>query len=528
MKLAVSKLAVSKLATGNSVSYSVGSLFSALLANQDALRTYLLDATPYDPALSSEVAVGYSHGLRHPVLAGRMFKIGLRTILNSEVNLFADDIGRGGSSSFGVIKILIGGEDADELTAYNWDGRLLRVLMGTQTFQFEQYEPVFVGTALDTEYDLLSLSLVIRDKSELLQVPIQTNTYTGAGGINGGSDLVGVPKPLGYGFIYNAKPILVDRVNLIYQVNDGSINSVQGVFDGASSYTFEANVADITATTVTPGYYKTQISGGYVRLGAEPAKTLTIDFEGDNSGSGYVSTAADIARRIVTGKTTLTDFDVNLQSIADTNTANSAVVGIYISNQGATVANSISELLESIGGSWVFDRVGVLQTGVFGFGSSVGDIYDKDIEAGSLRKVRTPIPTWRRKLGYAKCWTVQGQNDVVSGAPSSRKDFVGYEFRYSVEEDTAILTRHPLSPIKEIPTLLKTEAAAAAEATRQQAIFGADRNKYEVTVKRQQFKYTPGQTITVHYSRFGFPKSCLILGIIEDTEKRLTTLRLLA
>lgn len=526
MKLSVSKLGVSKLATGRSIDYSVASLFSGLLNDQDLKRSYLLDMTPYDTTLASEVSVGFSDGITWPVLNNRMFPARLKTILNSEVNLFSDDIGRGGSSSLGVIKILIGDRENDTLLDYAWDGRLVRVLMGLDGFAFEEFEEVFVGTAVDIEHDYTTLSISIRDKSELLQVNIQSNTYAGTGGVEGGTDLVGVPKPLGYGYIRNAKPVLVDRTNLIYQFHDGSVDSVIGAFDGGAPYTFSADVADITATTVSPGYYKTQLSGGYIKLGSEPALALTVDFTGDNSDTGYIDTAPYLVRRIVTSKSSLTDSDIDLESVSTTGVANNSPVGIYITGQGTLISTVISQLMESIGGSWVFDRVGNLQLGIFAFSTPVETVYEKDVL--TLRRVKTPIPTWSRKLGYAKCWHVQPQGEVAGAATTAKKDFVAQEFRYVTSKNTSISDVHKLSPEIEIQTLLKEETDAATEVARQQAIFGANRVKYEVVTKRQQFKYRPGQTITIDIPRFGFPKDCLILGIIEDTDKRLTTMRLLA
>ena len=502
--------------------HSVASPFSALIGNQDATRAYLLDCQPYDPDAAAEVDVGFSVGLTRPLLGGRMWPARLATALNAQVDLFADEIGRGGSSSFGVIKVLMGDTDHDEILGYAWDGRPVRLLMGAEGFDYTEFEPVFVGTAADIEWGAREMSIILRDKAELLRVPIQETLYDGSGGLEGGDDIKNQPKPLCYGDVSNAAPVLVDRANLIYQIHDGSIEAVDAVYDGADELTFAADVADITATSVSLGQYKTQLSGGYIRLGAEPAKALTVDARGDNAG-GYVDSAASIAQRMVINHSTLTSADINAQSVSDTNTANSSAVG-WCGNSG-TVWEIIGAIAESIGGSCVFNRAGELFFAVFAFTSSSGTIDRDDIV--SIQRVRTPVPSWRRALGYAKSWTVQGQNDVLSAADAARKDFVANEYRYAVDEDATIKTRRTLARAVEINTLLDDATEAGTEATRQQGIFGADRNIYRVVTKRQQFKYRAGQTITIDYGRWGFESGAdaIILGIVENTDRRETEFR---
>lgn len=506
------------------VDYALASPFSALIANQDADRAYLIDCRPYDPINLTEVQVGFSVGLKRPILAGRAWPARIGTVVNSQVDLFGDDIGRGGSSSFGVIELLIGDGDHDDILNYAWDGRQVNVLMGAEGFDYSLFEPVFVGTAADIEYNDRKLSIILRDKSELLNRDIQENLYAGSGGLEGGDDIANVAKHLCYGTVKNITPVLIDRANIIYQWHDGPVQAVDGAFDGALALGFAGDVADILTASVSPGQYITQNSGGYIKLGAEPERAFTVDGRGDNAG-GYVDTVADIVARIIQNHTDLTVSDLELQSFSAVNTANSAAVGWY--GNAGTVAETISQLMGSIGGSWVFNRNGRVVVGVFQFGSSVGQVASQDVV--SLQRLRTPVPTWRRQLGYARSWLVQSQSDINAAAASgTRKDFVSREYRFAIDEDTNIKTRRILARSAEINTLLENANAAATEAARQQSIFGADRSIYRIVTRRQQFKYRPGQTITIRYPRFGFPKDVIILGIVENTNNRYTEFRVYA
>src|SRR5690606_9652010 len=72
-------------------------------------------------------------------------------------------------------------------------------------------------------------------------------------------------------------------------------------------------VPDITVATVGAGQFKTQLSGGYIKLGSTPSGRITADIQGENAG-GYVQTAPDIIRRIVKtrlGAYSLSDADLD-------------------------------------------------------------------------------------------------------------------------------------------------------------------------------------------------------------------------
>ncbi len=507
--------------SASDIDQSVPSPFSGLIANQDAPRAYLLRATPYDPVTGVEVEVRASIGIERPILDGKHWPAILKTAADTQVDLTGDEIDTPGRTAFGNIELLLGGGDHDALASYFWDGRAVEVLMGAPDFDFTEFQRVVYGTADDITFDDRRLSIVFRGRADLLNVPVQETLYAGTGGLEGGDDIKGLEKPLVFGEVQNITPVLVDRANQIYQFHDGSAQAVTAAYDGAAALTFGADVADITASAPAAGSYNTQLSGGYVRLGAEPAKALTLDVQGDNTG-GYVSTVADIIRRIDETYTALTSSDLDLAAFAQVNLDNSAPVGIYITNQ--TVAQVDAELIESIGGVGTFTREGKRTIAVFKKTSSAGSVTERDIV--QMRRVRSAAPTWRRKLGYAKAWTVQPQDVVLSSATSARKDFVAQEYRYSIAEDSTIKTRRAGAEAIERKTLLANQADADTEVARQQALFGADPQRFDLVAKRQQFKYRVGQTITVEHSRFGFPRDLVIIGIRENTRTRQTTFRL--
>ena len=75
-------------------------------------------------------------------------------------------------------------------------------------------------------------------------------------------------------------------------------------------------------------------------------------------------------------------------------------------------------------------------------------------------------------------------------------------------------------------TLLTSLTDANTENSRQQVLFSSASDHFTITARRQQFKYTVGQTITLDYTRFGISKDMIILGIRENTLSGQTTFRL--
>lgn len=151
----------------------------------------------------------------------------------------------------------------------------------------------------------------------------------------------------------------------------------------------------------------------------------------------------------------------------------------------------------------------------------------------------TPLPSndpnggispWKTTLRYAKNYTVQTTDlaDIVSDAD---RVFYGLDWREAKQEDAAVLTRHPLSQPMPVETLYRVEADAQAEATRRQALLGADREWYECGVKMTTATVALdlGDVIELAHERFGVgPAARLrILGIRPEIQENAAESRLM-
>ena len=129
------------------------------------------------------------------------------------------------------------------------------------------------------------------------------STYTGAGLINGDADLAGRFIPWIFGTAQNVEPVLINRVNNVWQFSGyGPIKSVLKLYEDASD--FGASVGDfgsyaaLVAASIPAGKWGTCLALGLIRLGAPNAGVITGDVEGDFSGSVFRTKPGAILQRI--------------------------------------------------------------------------------------------------------------------------------------------------------------------------------------------------------------------------------------
>ena len=228
---------------------------------------------------------------------------------------------------------------------YAIDGRDVTVKMGGPDFAYTDFAIIFKGTGVGwvANEDLLRLAVV--DKLAELNQPIQTNFYLGTGGLEGGSDLIGKPKPLCYGECHNVPMVQVDAANLVYQVHDGAISSIDAVYDRGVALT----VSPGGSPSPDAGEYEVTASTGTVQLGSSPAGLITADVKGDAT-STYVNSVADIIKRLLEIRLSWNDQNFDNPAFATLQALNSATVGIWISTAQRTMLSVIDELIGSVGG----------------------------------------------------------------------------------------------------------------------------------------------------------------------------------
>jgi len=410
-------------------------------------------------------------------------------------------------------------------SSYAIDYRAVRVQVGEPDFPLGDFGTIFQGVMVSAELTEDELLLAVRTKRYALEVPIQIRTYAGTGGTEGGDDLAGRIKPLCYGCCYNVPALLVDAVNLIYQVHDGLIEDITAVYDRGVELT---KVAGVPAA----GEWSVDTLNGRFTLGSTPAGTVTADVRGRHNGTAWLTTLADIVSDIATNAGGLVPGDLDAASFTALNTAQPGQIGIFLA-EPATCAEVIDELLGGVGCFGFFSLQSKLTVGQIALAGAAPQFELTDDEIVSATRQALPDGlsplAWRWRVAYQRSWLVQ--TDLAAAATAARRAFVAVQYRIASDMNTGLLSTYPLATDPE-PQIspLQLKADAEAEAERQFAIFGQRRWLYVLRIKPALWTADIGQTVQITYPRHGLNSGVLgvVLGIDLDAQANESELVVLA
>lgn len=531
---------------------STPDLFAELLQDEDLQFIHLIELEPYDDAVPLTVTgippIGtLAFGEFDLITGGGVTRVFLsdagftttptdtrpnqhfKALVNNPLQMQRSISSEGSAISFGSIQIENGDAELDALASYDWNGRKVVVKAGAKGLPYAHFATVFSGAVEDFEFNDERIILTVRDNRIRMDQFLSVGTYAGTGNLEGGDDLAGQVKPLCFGKVLNVEPRLVDSVNLVYQVHDGSVLSIQLVRDGGVPLTPGGDVPDITAVTPSAGTYVTQLSGGYIKLGSTPAARITADVEGDN-GAGYVSTAGEIVKRIAKTRLAVSPFDVSEIDDGAFNQIDMAVpgsVGIYVTDQ-VTASEAADALIIPLGAYWTFDRLGLLTGGVFvSPDESSIELDSTNIDIEGPEKVSSIPPAWRISVGYAPLGVVQGEDELAGATDEADRAFLTSPYRYVTTEIQSVRDRNNRASDKTILTRLTEKADAEALLARLQQLWMVPREEFVVPVHNILYRVNQGATARLTHGRYqlgGVP--FLITDIGEDAESGQTTLTL--
>ena len=473
-----------------------------------------------------------------------------------EPGLWRADIWRevviGGASEIGAGELVLVNADGalDALRTYGFSGRALTLYVGQQGAAWSSFSTILTGTMEQPEFDLEEVRIRLRDRQAETDVPVQATKFAGSGGLEGGADLEGQPRPRCWGKVFNVPAILVDPSLWIYQVNAGAIDDVPAVRDRLVGLTQESDYADeatMLSTAPSASSYRVWPAGGYFRLGSRPDGQVTADVV--QGASAAARTAAQIASALLTGPAGIASGDVSSADVSALDTANSAEIGIWFDRE-ANVRQALDEVLQSVGAYWYVDRAGDFRMRQLAApsGSPVASLKIDDGDTAfaaddyaieELERLRlavgredgsTGIPAWRVVLRYKRAWTVQ-REDIDSAATAAAITFAGTEWRSEVASDAAIQTQHLLAPQLEQDSLIVDQSAAATEAARLLGMFKVLRDRYRVTAHLTQDLVDAvdlGDTVKLFSPRFGLSagKLMTVTGLQYEVQADLITLDL--
>lgn len=386
--------------------------------------------------------------------------------------------------SFGDLDIDNSSGERDSWLTDAWDGRPVNLYLGDAAWDKADFRQIFGGTAADIQArDNATITLRLRDKQSLLDVPMQTTFVGGTG------SAMFQRVPICYGEVKFAEPVLIDAAARRYQLHDGQIQSIDAVWENGAAVAG----ADFTAN----------LANGTFVMNRAVVGSLTVDCKGSKTGGTYVNTTANIAQRIITERSTITAGEISAAAVTALNAAAPGVAGVYVTQDHRTVLSVLDELITGAGGYYSIGRDGVVTMALFTppSGSPAVTILDDDIEVAGIDLVRRIVPKKSVRIGYARYQTVIDTTGLAGLTEAVRQRMAD---EYLIVRATTALTGYLLAVDADIEySAYVASADASTEATRRAALWGVLRRVFRLRGFMSAQQVQLGAVVALDLSRYG-------------------------
>lgn len=501
---------------------------------------YLVELTAYDPAAAATRVLRYASGAGYvtgPTASPSHTWYDPRIIEPASFERFMfSDARTAGASRVGFGELVLNNIDGalDFFTDLGFDRRAFTLRLGDDGAAYPAgFVTVLAGTIDQVELSWRRVAVRLRDRQAELDKALQATKYAGTNvgpaGVEGtADDIAGRPKPLALGQCLNVPAVPVNTSSQIFQVHDGQLSAITAVYDVGVALVATADyptLAALQAATVAAGRFATCLSLGLFRVGSPPVGTVTADVQGDAVG-GYVARAGDLAERVAIRFGGLVSGDILAGTVAAMNAANSATLGLYVTDE-KTARAALDDLVGSVGGWWGFDRLGRFQLGrlTAPSGTPAATFGDLEIVGQIERQAASDqgggIPAWRVFLDYGVNWTVQTGDQVAGSVTAARRAWLEKSTRRVEATRPAIKTKHLGATELERSSLIVFAAAATAEAGRLADLYSVRRDTVRCRVRLDAANAGSldlGAVVSLQLGRFGYDAGRLfvVTGLAVD------------
>lgn len=394
------------------------------------MTSYILETKPWDPSSNTLVSANMSNGIADEAALGQAAPYPLRLNRNFTYDISVFEGNLPGAAQVSVGSITLNNVDGrlDYLLNYVWGGKEVVLKSAPEGSPYAAYTEIFRGSAIEISGTSSELTLTLRDNSWKLVTPLQKNKYLGTGDAEGGKEILGQFKPLCFGLVKNATPVLVNSVYQTYQVHDGGVEAFIGAYDDAIplSYTQDyPNYAALTAAKVGRGGFATCLAEGFIRLGAPPAGALTVDVQGQFYSH---TTLSETIRQILLARSPLTSADLQTSDFAEfASDFPGRVSGIYYRIPDEDLTDTLDTLLGTGNAFWFFGSDGKLRVRQFKFRTPTATVRTEDIKA--LQRSVSAKPIYAVTVNFDRNMTIQ-ETDSLTLAANSLNAFLDDEILY--------------------------------------------------------------------------------------------------
>jgi hypothetical protein len=437
-----------------------------------------------------------------------------------------DGIGMGGVVALGTGQIdLWDGDNAlADLDRYGTgDGRALRLrLLPVRARNASDFGSPFTDAALFFSGVATTIrraagqrgQIAVSDVMERLTATLQPTLYLGTGGVEGGSDLKGAPKPVALGRVFNVTPVYLGVIDLgdgllhTYQVHWRQVEAIDAVRIRGVAQT-------LVGTAPTVGQAKAWLTTGVFQLGATPDGAVTADVRGDAVG-GYVGTTGGVIQRLLTSlgpQFSAAEFDLSAFGFVDGDLPGE--IGWYGTAPG-TAAQAAQDIVAGAGAVLCGNRAGQVRL----FDPLARDVAQWALGIGQILDCApVPLPAsvsphpiaaavaWRRN------WTLL--QDVAASTPAADRQRLQAEASGPERVVTArAILRQARQRDLRLPGLYWSQADAAARAQKWADWLDHGPRAFRVLTDRYL-----GQVECGHIGRLTYPSHgldagalCVVLG----------------
>lgn len=436
---------------------------------------------------------------------------------NYEINLFAGaDPTSNGGATIGVLELDDPDGELDALRALGWDGAPLQLLRGDPEALFSAFTVVASLSTAGILYDAQKKQIKLRDLAWQMNAELHGQRFGGAGGADGDATLAGIIKPYCVGQVFNISPVQINATALIYQVSCSSVLAIDAVRDGGAlpGLTFDADYAtyDLLAANAPPaGHYATCLALGLFRIGAAAVFQITADVRGDNdtiNGLGYPATRATIARRIATGRGNVRIADpagIDGAAHKALEQRQAATLGYYWNGEN-TKAAALKEVMDGCLGWWCIRLNGLLAYGQIEDPATSAatfsltyptDANDGEVRVGEPAMVDYPVRRRSTLMGFARNYTVMAVNQIATGVPQVTSLIYQAETRFTTSGDAWVSSAYPTAIVQTVAGGFAFQADAQVEGNRQQSLFRAIREAFEIPAAIDPFSDVVARVIAI-------------------------------
>lgn len=305
-----------------------------------------------------------------------------------------------------------------------WDTRDIEIKMGLTDEDIGLYRVVLRGKTERAEADLDQLTIVLRDHSVILDRSVQDRAFLASGVYEGIGDILGTLKPIAYGFVRHATPVLINEASSVYRVHDGPIHEIFSVHQGGI---LMANLGGVptgllhlvqwtpTQAEVDSGGYRTDYAAGAFRLAARPTAPITVSFWASTSVSRTTSRIGEIVQSLLTLRAPEITIDQN--SFDAFHTEQVGAASLYLT-ENTSIREAIHSLVAPVGALVSVNALNVMSIRRVRARQPVAVLGKHNLVEDAMPSRRNPPrPGSSIRVGHFKNWTVLTESDFL-GPPS--------------------------------------------------------------------------------------------------------------